>query len=87
MSPFNRLAHGSHGREHGPRSVERGRAGGRQARGAAGSVEEWCAEVLFELADLCADTGLADVDARRGAGEIRLLGHGDEVLELPDFHN
>ena len=48
--------------------VERSRAGGRQARRAAGSVEERRAEILLELADLRADTGLADVDTRRGRG-------------------
>ena len=62
-------------------------AGGRQARRAAGPVEERCAEVRFELADLRADAGLADVHRAGRTGEVRLLGHGDEVLELPEFHN
>ena len=84
---IHRVAYGLNGREHGPRPFERGRAGGRHARRATGPVEERRPEVLFELADLRADSGLADVDPRRGAGEIRLFGHGDEVLELPEFHN
>ena len=63
----HRLAYGLDGRQHGPRLLERGGAGGRQARRAAGPVEERRTEVLLELADLRADTGLADVDTRRGA--------------------
>jgi hypothetical protein len=30
---------------------------------------------------------LADVDALRGPGEVGLLGHRNEVLQLPQFHN
>jgi len=45
------------------------------------------AQLAFQLSDLGADRGLCDVNALGGAGEIGLLSHGDEVFELPKFHN
>jgi len=54
---------------------------------AAGTVDERGPEIGFELADLGADPGLADVYTFRGAGEVRFLGHRDQVLELSQFHN
>jgi hypothetical protein len=67
--------------------VERCGTGGRHRRPPARAVEELGAQLTFELADLSADAGLADVHLVGGAGEVRGLGHGDEVLELPKFHN
>ena len=58
-----------------------------QAHRAGRAIEQILAELSLEPADLCADPGLRDVDALRGAGEVRLLGDGDEVLELPKLHN
>jgi hypothetical protein len=45
------------------------------------------AEVGFELADLGADARLADVHLGCCPGEVGFLGHGDEVLELPELPN
>ena len=42
---------------------------------------------MFELPDLGADARLADPYPFGGAGEVRFLRHGDEVLELAKFHN
>ena len=82
----DRAADARHRREHGPGVLE-GRRAGRGERGAAARpVDQRRAEVAFQLPDLRADPGLADVDALRGAGEVRFLGDGDEVLQLPQFH-
>ena len=57
-------------------------------RGGAGRpVEQLGAEFAFELADLGADAGLADVHPLGGTGEVGLLGDRDEVLQLPQFHD
>ena len=45
-------------------------------------VEERRAEAALQLADLGAHGGLRHVQAIGGAGELALLGDGDEVLEL-----
>lgn len=45
------------------------------------------AEIVFELPDLGADSRLADMHAFGCAGEVRFLGHRDEVFQLPQFHN
>jgi hypothetical protein len=41
---------------------------------------------VLELPDLGTDPRLADMHALRRAGEVRFVGHGDEVLQLPHFH-
>jgi hypothetical protein len=51
-----------------------------------GPVEQVLPDLALEPPDLRADAGLGDVDARCGPGEARLLGDGDEVLELAEFH-
>ena len=64
------------------RRRSRGRQGGRAAR----PVDQGRAEIVLELPDLGADPRLADMHALRRAGEVRFLGHRDEVLQLPHFH-
>ena len=81
------LAHGVNREQRGPSMRERRRSCGGEGGVAAGPVDERGTEICFELADLSADPGLADVHTFRGAGEVRLLGHCDEVLELSQFHN
>ena len=67
---------------------ERGRTGGGEvARRGADRSNSVGAEFVFELADLGADAGLADVHPFGRAGEVGLLGDRDEVLQLPQFHN
>ena len=55
--------------------------------GASRAVDELGPELPLELTHLRADAGLADVHPLRGPGEVGLLGHGDEVLELAQFHD
>nr|WP_228782432.1 hypothetical protein [Nocardia abscessus] len=70
-----------------PRVRQHGRAGlGRRDRAAA-TVEQWQAEFALQLTDLRAEPRLGQVQPGRRAGEVRLLGHGDEVAKLPQFHN
>jgi hypothetical protein len=45
------------------------------------------AELSLESADLGADARLGDVKPGRGSREAGLVGHGNEVLELSEFHN
>ena len=53
---------------------------------ALGAVEELDAELLLELADLLAYCRLRDVQALRRAAEVQLLGDGDEVPQVTEFH-
>ena len=52
-----------------------------------GSVIYLYLPLIPDLAHLGAHPGLADVHALRRAGEVRLFGDRDQVLELPEFHN
>ena len=74
------------GRERRPRVRQRGLARGGQPHGATRPVEQRLTHLAFQPLDLGADRRLRDVDALGGAGEVGLLGDGDEVLELPKFH-
>ncbi len=83
----DRLADGAGGGQRGPGVFERGLARDGEGRGTRGPVEQFGAEFAFQLPDLGADAGLADVDPLGGPGEVPLLRDGDEVLQLPQFHN
>lgn len=50
-------------------------------------VEQLGTEFTFQLADLGADSGLADVDPPGRPGEVLFLGDRDEVFELPQIHD
>ena len=64
-----------------------GLARGGEPHGATRPVQQWLAEFALQPLDLRADRGLRDVDPLGRAGEVGLFGDGDEVLELPKFHN
>lgn len=83
---LDRLPGGRGGGQRRPGVRQRRTPGRGQGGSAGGAVEQGGAEVVLELADLGTDPGLADVDAVGGPGEVRLLGHRDEVRELPQFH-
>ncbi len=44
-------------------------------------------QLALQALDLCADRGLSDVDPLCRPGEVGLLGDGDQILQLPKFHN
>ena len=50
-------------------------------------VEENLTQLALQASDLRADRGLGDMRTLGGPCEVGLLGHGDEVLQLPQFHN
>ena len=52
----------------------------------AGALEELGAEFVLQLLDLPGQGRLGDVQAGRGAAEIELLGQGEEVSQVPQFH-
>jgi hypothetical protein len=45
------------------------------------------AQLPLELADLCADPGLADMGTSGRPGEVCFFGHRHEVLKLSKFHS
>src|SRR5262249_46757916 len=49
--------------------------------------EERRADGLLQLLDALAHRGLGATDALGGAGEVALLGHGQEMLELEQVHD
>jgi hypothetical protein len=66
---------------------ERGLPRDGEGDGAGRPVEQLGTEFPFELADLGADAGLADVHPLGRPGEVLLLGDCDEVFQLPQLHN
>jgi hypothetical protein len=58
-----------------------------QRHRAAVAMKERLAELALQATDLRADRRLGDRHAIGGARELRLLGHRDEVGELPKIHN
>ena len=50
-------------------------------------VEQPVAQLALELGDLCGDAGLGDVQRVGGGGEGAVVGDGDEVAELVQFHH
>ena len=66
---------------------ERGFSGNGEGDGARRPVEQLGAQLSFQLPDLGADAGLADVHPLGRPGEVPLLGDRDEVLQLPQLHN
>ena len=68
------------------RALEQRLAGGRELDAARGPVEERLPELGLEAADLLRERRLRDVQALGGAAEVPLLGHGDEVAQVPELH-
>lgn len=65
---------------------EEGAAGLSEADAAAQAVEEFYAEVAFELEDLLGERGLGDGAALGGAAEAAGIGDGACVFELVELH-
>jgi hypothetical protein len=65
---------------------EEGEAGGGELHAARDAREERRADVALEVADLPAQRRLGDVQARRRAAEVQLLGDGDEVAQVAELH-
>ena len=72
--------------EHRAGVAQEGRAGRRQLDSPARAGEQRAAQLLLQRADLLAERRLGDVQARGGAAEVQLLGDGDEVTQLAEFH-
>lgn len=60
------------------------RVGGFHDAGRA--VEQRGAELVLQRADRGGEPRLRDAAERRGAGELPLVGEGDDVLHLPEVH-
>ena len=69
-----------------PREREQRLAGRSERDVAARPTEQSRAELALERADLLAQRRLRDVDRLGGAREVTRVGHGREVLELPELH-
>jgi hypothetical protein len=50
-------------------------------------VKETDLEFLFELADLLAQWGLADIQSDCGSSEVQFFSDRDEILQVPQFHS
>ena len=74
------------GRQRRPGERQRGLARARQSHGTTRPVQQRLADFAFQPLDLGTDGRLRDVDALGRAGEVGLLGDGDEVHKLPKFH-
>ena len=65
---------------------EKQSAGGKQAHAARRALEERRAKLFFEILDLPAERWLGDAEATRGAADVPLLRHGDEIAKLREAH-
>jgi hypothetical protein len=61
-------------------------AGFGEAHRSGRAIEQFLTQLSLELANLGAYTRLRHVKPGCGPGEIGFFRHGDEVLELPEFH-
>ena len=52
-----------------------------------GSIEQRCAELVFEKPDLTRQRGLTDVYAGCGSTDVPLFSNRDEVLDLGQAHS
>ena len=50
-------------------------------------IHQGLSQLALQALDLCADSGLSDVDPLCCPGEVGLLGDGDQILQLTKFHN
>ena len=67
------------------RVLEKPGAGIGQGDRSLGALEQHDAKSTLQLLDLLRERGRADAQALGGAGEMQLLGHGDEVAEVSEF--
>ena len=72
--------------EHAPRVRQERLPDRRQRDAPARAVEELRADLVLEGADLLAQRRLRDEDARGGAAEVELVGDGDKVAKVSEFH-
>ena len=82
----DRVAAVLHSGQRAPGGRQQGLAGGGERHLAVVAHEEGVAEFVFEGCDGGAQAGLADVHAGRSPGEVPLLGHRHELLQLPELH-
>ena len=72
--------------EHRARVSQERLAGRGELDAAAGAVQQPASELILEPRDLLAQGRLGDVQASRRTAEVKLLGDGDEVTQLAQFH-
>ena len=64
-----------------PRLCQERLTGGRQADAARVTLQQFDAELGLELGDRLRQRGLCDVQLLRGAGDLSLFRHGDEIVQ------
>src|SRR6202011_3983046 len=74
------------GAQHLPSVGQELAAGGRQFDVSAVADEELGPKLTFETLDLLRERRSSQVKPLRGPTEMQLLGNGDEVGQLPEFH-
>lgn len=80
-------ARAGHRGERGPRVGKYRRAHLGQPHRASRAIQQLLPELAFQAPDLRADAWLSHVHLRRRPGEVGLLRHCHETLELSKFHN
>ena len=73
-------------RHRGPDMADQPGAGGGGRHAFAGALEQRHAKQFFELAELHRERRLADAAGLRGAAEMPLLGHGEQIAEVTKVH-
>jgi hypothetical protein len=72
--------------QRGPGRLQQRLPGLRELHPAGRPLQQRDAQLLLEPGDRGAQRLLGDVDAAGGAGEVQLLGDGDEVAQVPQLH-
>ena len=73
-------------RQRPPRLRQQHLTGGGELDAALGAAEQRDPQLLLQLPDLQAEGRLRDPEPCRGAGEVELIGDGDEAAELALLH-
>jgi len=75
-----------HGREHGARLLGEHGAALRELHAARQPAEEGVAQLALEVAHLLRQRRLLHAEGGGRAREVAVLGHGEEVAQVPEFH-
>lgn len=62
------------------------RAGLGQLHALGGAHKQLHAQLFFQLLNLPGERRLRDMQPRRGAADVQLFRHGDEVFQMPEIH-
>src|SRR5256885_9756024 len=73
-------------RKNGARVFQQGLASRREPHAARQACEQGCAHLFLQLLELGRQRRLGNEKLASGAADVALLGHGDEIAQMAQFH-